>query len=113
MTTDPWADGAGDPREAAARQRVGMAARAAPLFVLVAAVAGLPGIEDELTPRTALALAIDGAGLVIGVLCLWHGFRNEHERGRGYAAVATFFGIGVALLLLGSFASMVPFGRVR
>jgi cytochrome bd-type quinol oxidase subunit 2 len=104
-TYDPWADEPADPG-ARARRWVRVAAFLSLVAVVAGAVYGMTGPTDEVTGRWYVAVAIVGLGLVTALGCVWHGRRNDHERGRVPAVVAIALALP-ALGLVGSIARRI------
>ena len=98
--------------DARARGTVGVLARISLAIVLLGAVVGLPAADNRLTPRLGTALAVLAVGLVLGIGCLRHGARNEHERGRAFAAAAVVVALLALTLLASPFGGPI-IGRVR
>ena len=71
-------------------------------------VAGLVAIVVTGGPRGTFwpGFAVTVGGIVLALGAIVHGRLREHERGRGFATVASILGLGVGLLLLWSHAKV-------
>ncbi|HVF04361.1 MAG TPA: hypothetical protein VNA20_05950 [Frankiaceae bacterium] len=74
---------------------------------IVGAVIGVTAPPDRLTTQLGIGAALATMGLVQGAGCLWHGSRNQHERGRSAAIAA----VVVALFALAVMALPVLLRR--
>lgn len=114
MTTDRW----DEPDEASVaegrtRAAVGRVARVALAVSLAGGVIGAAAPTDRTTPQHYVALAVAAAGFAAALLCLRHGARHEHERGRAFAVVAIVLAVAaVPVTLAGQYSRARP-GVVR
>ena len=106
MTTDrrDESDAAGE----RARDRVGVLAWVALAVSVVGLPLGVTAPPDSLTSRHYVALAVTALGFAGAALCLRHGARHEHERGRAVAILAVLVALLAGVAALRGYARIGP-----
>jgi cytochrome bd-type quinol oxidase subunit 2 len=113
MATDRWDElDASNTAEERTRVAVAWLARAALAVSLAGAVTGTAAPTGRTTTQHYVALALCAAGLVAGLLCLLHGVRHQHERGRVFAVAAIVVAVAPFVFALGGFLRFRP-GETR